>query len=431
MGELTDVRDDQGLEANVRAGIGTVFVALGERIVKDDGTLSLVLPKTVLSGSDWAQTRNILNNHNLRYVISSHEPNNWNFSEETGLSETMLITRGTELDESTYYVNLWQQPNSSIESLALSKIIQEADDCELDGQGVSELRTDGRKYGEIIKANTQSDDSLPWVLPSAFAQTELSRIAYHLRSGTLYVPGEGESGDIPFSELQSMATLGPDGRDVYDGFNTTDSTTNYEALWGMDAEDVDSLTEEANQYLSPLSEAKSGRPLRDADTLWGRAGSLMLPKELWLNTNSVTAITLPSKALSNVWWPTRWDGPDESTNRRMERRLALWLNSSIGILSMLSIRQDTRGPFVKFPKAWWKPAPVLDLESLHSEEHDYLDRLWDEVSASSFEPFPEINGDDTRARIDSVFEDILGLSGLEVVRNYLAREPIISNSPLI
>lgn len=429
-GELRKVRDEQGLEASLIPGIGTVFVALGDRVLKSDGTLSLVLPKTVLSGTDWDKTRGVLDDYNLRYVVSSHEPGNWNFSEKTGLSETLLVAQGDNDEDGTYYVNLWQQPASSIESLSLSRVVQEADVCELDGQGVAELRTDGKKYGEIIEAHPQSDDATPWVLPSAFAQTELARIAYHLTDGDLYVPGRGTVGEIEFTELGSLATLGPDGRDVYDGFDTTASKTQYEALWGMDADSANSLVQSANRHLSPLSQPKAGRPLRNADTLWGRAGSLMLPKELRLNTNSVAAVTLPDKALSNVWWPARWDGSDTSRNRNMEKRLALWLNSSVGMVSMLGIRQDTEGPFVKFPKAWWESAPVLDLAGLDRDDYDELDSLWNEICDQTLDPFPEINNDDVREKIDDTFEDVLGISGLETVRDYLSREPVITNTSL-
>jgi len=430
MGELRNVRDEQGLEANIRPGIGTVFVALADRVVNTDGILSFVLPKTLLSGSDWDKTRNIIDDYNLRYVLSSHEAGNWNFSEDTGLSETMVVADGASDKEGTYYINLWEQPKAYAESLSLSNLVSNADDADLINQGVAELKTDGKKYGEIIKASTQEED-LPWVLPAAFAQSELVKSGYHLLDETVYIPGQGEVGEVSLANLSNRTTLGPDGRDVYDGFDTTDSPTAYEALWGMDAEEANTLTEDSNQYLSPLSQAKSGRPLRDADTLWGRAGSLMLPKEMWLETNSISAVTLPDKALSNVWWPTRWDGPDEDTNRKMERRLALWLNSSLGILSLLMRRQDTRGPFVKFPKAWWKSTDVLDLDSLDDDQLEKLDELWDEVSDEELQSFPEMSDDDTREKIDDVFEDILNIDGLGTIRDFLSREPVVTDEPIV
>lgn len=429
MSELANVRDKQGLDANIRPGIGTIFVALADRVVTSDGILSFVLPKTLLSGSDWKKTRNIIDDYNLRYVISSHEADNWNFSEDTGLSEVMVIADGGSDEEGTYYINLWRQPDAYVESLSLSNLISNAPDANLDGRGVAELKTDGTKYGEIVKARPQEEE-LPWVLPAAFAQTELARIAYNLFDGTVYIPGEGEKGEIPLVNLASRATLGPDGRDVYDGFDTTESTTSYEALWGMDSEEANSLIQETNQYLSPLSEAKSGRSLRDAETLWGRAGSLMLPKEMWLETNSVSAVTLPDKALSNVWWPTRWDGDDEEENRKMERRLALWLNSSLGLLTLLMRRQDTRGPFVKFPKAWWEATAVLDLESFNDTQLEQLDNLWKEVQNEDLEPFPNIVDDEVRIKIDSTFEDILNIEGLDAVRKFIGREPVMADEPI-
>lgn len=388
------------------------------------------MPKTVLSGSDWDKTRNILDEYNLRFVISSHEADNWNFSEDTGLSETMLVADGESDEESTYYINLWEQPKAYAESLSLSNLISNADNANLDSQGVSELKTADKKYGEIIKAPTQDED-LPWVLPAAFAQTELVKTSYHLLDGSVYIPGRGNVGEIDVVKLDSRATLGPDGRDVYDGFNTTDSPTAYEALWGMDSEEANSLIQESNQYLSPLSQAKSGRPLRDADTLWGRSGSLMLPKELRLNTNSITGVTLPDKALSNVWWPTRWDGSDEEENRKMERRLALWLNSSLGFVSMLGRRQDTEGPFVKFPKAWWEATDVLDLDSLDDDQLAALDELWDEIQNEELQPFPEMSDDDIREKIDDTFEDVLHIDGLDTLRDFLSREPVVTNEPII
>lgn len=430
MSELRDVRDDQGLEANIRPGIGTVFVALADRVVNNDGILSFVLPKTLLSGSDWDKTRNILDDYNLRYVVSSHEAGNWNFSEDTGLSETMIVADGKSDQEGTYYINLWKQPKAYAESLSLSNLVSNANEADLENRGVTELKAGNKKYGEIVKAQTQEED-LPWVLPAAFAQSELVRSGYYLLDGTVYIPGLGEVGDIPMVNLDSRATLGPDGRDVYDGFNTTDSPTAYEALWGMDAEEANTLTQESNQYLSPLSEAKSGRPLRDANTLWGRAGSLMLPKELRLNTNSTAGVTLSDKALSNVWWPTRWDGVGEDENRRMEKHLALWLNSTLGLVGMLSQRQDTEGPFVKFPKAWWESTDVLDLDSLDEDQLERLDELWGEVSDKEFKPFPEMTDDDVREEIDDAFEEILDIEGLGTLREFLGREPVVTDEPIV
>jgi hypothetical protein len=135
--------------------------------------------------------------------------------------------------------------------------------------------------------------------------------------------------------------LGPDGRDICDGFSLTDSKTVYPAFWGYDSSKLCKLNQKHNKYLNSLVSPLPGRKLREANALWKQAGTLMLPKELRVNTSSMVAIVLDSEALSNVWWPARWKSNDESIRRRMERYLTLWFNSTLGLFTMLMQRQDT------------------------------------------------------------------------------------------
>jgi hypothetical protein len=45
------------LEANITAGLGSVFVAVADRYIKPGGRIALVLPKALLSGVAWEPTR--------------------------------------------------------------------------------------------------------------------------------------------------------------------------------------------------------------------------------------------------------------------------------------------------------------------------------------------------------------------------------------
>jgi hypothetical protein len=98
----------------------------------------------------------------------------------------------------------------------------------------------------------------------------------------------------------------------------------------------------------------------------------------------------------------------------MERRLALWFNSTLGLFSMLMQRQETRGAWVKFPKAWYNELHVLDLRCLNESQTLALDGLWAQVSNRDLLPFPNICSDEARKTIDNV----------------LSKEPIISMQPL-
>ena len=106
---LREIVADEGIPANITAGLGSVFVALGHLRLASDGRLALVLPRALLSGVAWQETRRLLgNNYHLKYVIVSHQPGSWNFSENTELSEclTRFIREGTERHEFSASVRL-------------------------------------------------------------------------------------------------------------------------------------------------------------------------------------------------------------------------------------------------------------------------------------------------------------------------------------
>jgi hypothetical protein len=108
---------------------------------------------------------------------------------------------------------------------------------------------------------------LPWGelrlnawLGSCFAQTELVRSAWFLRRGMLYTPGRAGLINLRVTSLGKLGTLGPDRRDIYDGFEFSPSMTNYPALWGHAAEDMQTFAAQPNRWLSPLAQAAEGRP---------------------------------------------------------------------------------------------------------------------------------------------------------------------------
>src|SRR5436309_4816598 len=122
--DLRRVMALHNVQANVTAGLGSVFSALGDRVLKPGGQLALVLPRAVLAGVAWTPTRELLARHyHVRAIVVSHEPGGWNFSENTDLSECLLVARRLadgEQASDTKVVNLWRRPRNSIEALAVT-----------------------------------------------------------------------------------------------------------------------------------------------------------------------------------------------------------------------------------------------------------------------------------------------------------------------
>jgi hypothetical protein len=282
------------------------------------------------------------------------------------------------------------------------------------------------KYGETIVAATDRVNSQEW-LECCFAQTELVRFVCLLRNGYLRVPSEAASSMVPVKHLGELAVLGPDRRDVYDGFSVSPVETPYLAFWGHDANKVTSVSTVANGWLSPLTKAGRGRHLRDTALLWSRAGRIMICERMRLNTQRVTAVRLPKRALANVWWPVRLKSDDDE---RRDKALALWLNSTLGLVLLIAYRIPTEGSWVSFKKPVLERMPVLDVDALEEATLALLAKKFDEVSTKGLEPISSLNHDSVRRRIDQAFMNALGLPDLQIVTDMLAREPVVANNRL-
>jgi hypothetical protein len=429
-GKLKNLVQNGKVPANITAGLGSVFAALGDRRVKNDGRLALVLPRALVSGVAWRQTRKMIEKaYYIEYIVVSHEPGHWNFSENTNLSEVLLVARRrnelTPKDGSrTTCVNLWRQPQNAIESLGVANLLIRGNAPKVEsGQGTLELVLGERKIGEVMSLSASALRDPDWSLSCSFAQSELLRALYHLSRGRIYLPGKGMTCSVPLCALGMLGELGFDCRDMHDGFALSQGATPYPALWGHDTSSVVTMHQQANRWLQPLAHAKKGRPLRLASHLWSKAGRLLIPERLWLNTARLSAVRLDKNVLANVWW-TFVPAPRTSA-ATLEKALTVWLNSTLGILLLLGRREETRGGWVKFKKPVLREMPVLDVKGIGATKRKWLAEVYEEVSRLEFAPLPRMASDKARATVDERIAGILGLADLSPLREALAKEPIV------
>lgn len=433
--ELAERLKSSRLPANSTAGLGSVFAAIGDRHVKPGGRLALVLPAAVATGVAWEKTRAFLSqSYVLETVVMSHDAMRWNFSENTDLSEILFIARKLRADETvsgagthpTQFINLWANPATSADALAVGEAIQRGAPAPIGSparvqHGISEIVVGSRKFGETVEIPWGEVREGSW-LGCAFARTEVLRAAWFLRSGAVYQPGSATTASVPIRKLGEIAKLGPDRRDIADGFTVSAARTSYPALMGHDSEHVKSIGVEPNKWLAPRTTAAKGRPLRDVNLLWPRAGSIMIAERSRLNTQRALAVRLDDPALSNVWWPVRLNTPSQEA----EKALTLWLNSTLGVLAMAAHRVPTEGPWVQFKKPTVEALPVLDPTALTAAQLRQLAAAYDSVSALELQPLGKIGEDATRAAIDDALGRVLGLPPLGRLRTLLGEEPVMT-----
>ena len=418
-------------QASATAGLGAAFVATAApKLRPGEGRLALVLPLTVCTGPSWEQTRALIErDFVLDMVIVSHDPTRWNFSDSTDLSEALLIAtrrplNGPTTEHRTTFVNLWLNPDGIVDAHRIAEAAATTTPANIEDTGTALLEVDGRHVGEVVSIPEAKLVGRKWS-GVQFARADVTRSALRLLDdGEVWVPGESESASIPLCRLDDIGQIGPDRRDLWDGFERTSTVTAYPMVENHDTEKRRSLLTEPDKYLAPLVQPRPRRKLKRVDQLWPKAGRLLFAERLWLETTRVAAMWSETRVLSNVWWPIRTD--DVS----IEKSLAVWINSSLGLLTLLAQRTSTRGGWVAMKKADLEELPVLDPRRLSSTQLQRLSDLFDALSEEEFERLPGMAHCPTRRRLDDGISEILGLPDLATLRDLLASEPVVSNTRL-
>jgi len=407
-----------------KAGLGAVFVFLADKYLVEGGRIGLVLPRAVLSGVSWEKVRKLLlDKYHIEYIITSFETNNqWNFSENTNLSEILLIARKRRSgDDSGYtlFVNLWKKPSNELESIHLGSQLRQLYkaaqlyDIENSNASSYSLKLHGKKVGEVYSAMLKENI---FGIYNFFSQMELNRVTVLLRKGIIYLPDQGIVGNVRLTTLARLgAEVGPDVRQVHEVFRYSKAARGsiYKAFWGYDSSIINTISQRANAYLEPKDASKARK-------LWEKRGKFLIVERARLNTYTVLAVYLDEGVLSNVWWPIKLDD-------RAAKILSLWINSTLGFLLLSSIAEVTQGPWIKFKKEYLLELPVLDINILREDQINSLLQLYNNVCSLKFKALPEEMANPlTRKIIDEEICRILSLKlELRTLYELLSKEPML------
>ena len=418
-------------QASATAGLGAAFVATASpKLRPGEGRLALVLPLTVCTGPSWEQTRALIErDFALDTVIASHDPLRWNFSDSTDLSEVLLIAtrrpkKPSARERRTTFVNLWRNPDGVLDAHRAARTIVATAPADYEGTGTALLEVDGQHVGEVLRIPESKLFGKQWA-GVQFARVDVVRSALKLMNdGEVWIPGEVEASSVPLCDLKLLGEIGPDIRDVRDGFEPTNAVTAYPMVENHDTKKRRCIATEPDRYLAPLVKPRPSRPLKAVDQLWPKAGKLLIAARLRLNTARVFAMHSEVNVLASMWWPVRVD------SQPSEKALAVWMNSSLGLLALLAIRNTTEGGWVQLKKAYLQYLPVIDLRLIAPSQLQGLSDLFDEMATAEFESLPAIAHCPARRALDDGVSEILGLPNLATLRDLLASEPVVSNRRL-
>ena len=428
---LSEILEEKGLAGIGQAGLGAVFFFLADRYLVEGGRIGLVLPRAVLSGVAWQKVREeLLRKYHIEYVVTSYETNNqWNFSENTDLSEILLVARKIKNGEEagfTIFTNLWKKPKNELESIHLGSQLKQLYhsvsfyDIENSNASPYHLKLHGTKIGEAYSVRLQN---INFGVYNFFSQMELNRVSVLLKNGIVYMPDQGIVGHIKLTTLSELgAEIGPDRRQVHTAFKLGDekSQSFYKALWGYDSNTMNTISQQPNSYLEPVN-------AEQARELWKKRGRLLIVERVRLNTYPVLAVYLDEPVLSNVWWPVNID-------KDIAKFLAVWINSTFGFFLISSIAEVTQGPWIDLKKKYLENMPVLHINKLKKHQKTALLQLYDRyvdrkrICELCFKSLPqEFVQPEARKTIDKEICDILGLKlELDTLYKMLSTEPMLT-----
>ncbi len=407
------------------AGLGAMFVPLADKCLADGGRLAFVLPIALATGEAWSKVRNYLApRYHLELVITSHDPERTNFSENTDLSEILFVARKRKPDEKgdlTIYVGLRRNPTTIHEAIDMASRLS---------SGIRKLK--GKAGSLIIRNDVKTLASLA-SLPSplenenwtsaVFSQDALAQIHFNLtRYSTLNLPGDPNLYDLDLCHLEELGTIGYDVRDITDAFEVergTENWTAYPGFWDHAADKVVQISQEPNAFLTPRTMAIEGRNLKNPASVWAKAGRILLVSRLRTNTHKVVATNFNTRVLGNTWWAF----DDSKLTDQQAKAMLLWLNSSIGTLMYYGCRAITQGAWMQMKKPAWESMPVLDVRNLTKTQLQKLAIHFDKLSIQSLLPLAQLDVDPVRKQIDAAVCEALDVPTFAVIRELLVREP--------
>ena len=428
----------QGTPANQMAGHASSFTVLADRMVKPGGRIALVLPVTALFGESWTEIRQMLSSrYEIEYVVSSHDPEMRSMSYDTSIAETLLVARRLREDESPsgrgVFVNLWRTARQETDALALVKAVDAAASSPLlrsDGPpvGGSPLIVGGEHWGEVVDGPVGSSH---W-------KTARWKSGATTQFGAALERGELWAGDatrvvarIPIAAMRDVCNVGPQHRQirgslgVFDGYHGWNEGARFQALWAHSESVHQSMTAEPNAWLSP-------QPGRDHTVIWSQAGTLHLTCDIGYNSQRVMATRTDSKALGIRAWHTLNVGDsDPGTKARREIALALWCNSTLGLLLHANHANRVQPGRGTGNKGMLEGMSTLDVGKLEEWQLEEAQAIWREFEGREFESFHRCAVDPVRIALDErVVRGLFGLGddAVEAVANLrtlLAGDPSI------
>ena len=434
----------KGTPADGYAGLATYFIAIAENMIKADGHIAFIVPLSAMTGGSceqglarsWQKTRNHLAKfYNDILIVSIAEKTNSaaSFSADTDKAECLIIARRKRTDEISqnfaHFVNLRRSPRHKMDAQEMARVIKA--NRTTPNNHTAELKIGDETIGHITKEPIAIDRKWPNVRISSSSILDAAR---HLEQGTLRLPRTLTNLPIPITPAGKLASAGPVHRLLTAVFAISDEIpagATYPMLWNHNASvqttilakpDKSGEFKKLNPEEDETKEQAKERTEKDAKTrdqaiaFWSTASCLHISADFRFNSQPTAAAWTENITLGGRGWPTL-----KCANQAQEKALALWLNSTPGMILywLHSNRSDAgRGSLTVTALT---TMPVLDVTKLSSGQLAQAESIFKSLKAQVMQPANEAYQDPVRQKLDAQILEMLGLNDQQIAEFSLLR----------
>lgn len=382
------------------SGSSTAFCVFGENLLREaSGTLALILPSVIPTGPSGQGLRQFLaEQFHVETIVSSHDPERIYMSENTNIGEVLIVCRRWNSHKpkpATRVINLAENPSTPIAALNLLN--------QLAGGQTGKFTVQAAESSRVAQGD--------WNAVNFFSPFLVG--AYHSLT---------EDKSVGLLSMSETAQVGPAGQRIRDAYTRSDTptTSGRRALWDHKTNVMQSMRAQTDVYIEPKAPKRSL-----ADKYWGQRSSFLLAHRLWLPGTRVAAVCLDQPSVGSRWTPCSPHDKNEST----AKALAVYLNSSVGILSLLGGRDNRKPSYPQFSLDTLRSLRVPNFNKLGDDARDTLATTYDWRQDDVLLPLPQMNDDPVRKQLDDAVTSALSLDAEWVaeVRRALSEEPSVTN----
>ena len=337
----------------------------------------------------------------MEVVVTSHDNRRIYFSENTDIHECLIVARRPTPDtknQSTAFVSLAENPSTASEAHYLARAIRHA----LNGD--RSLLAD---YGTIAWRSSEHVRNNAWNAACFYNQILAEAWDSLLQNPSL----------LP---IKQVASVRPGGQRVRDAFDKARYRQNPDmrALWDHKSDRQTAMHTEPDEFLVP----KPGMQ-NYAKKLWDMRSSLLLVNRMRLNLARTVAVFSKDPILGSAFIPAT---PDQPNKEEICKAWCVWLNSTLGIITFLNIRQKN----LSYPHFSLDGLRSLRIPDPSNCDIKHLVKIYDQYADSTLLPIPQINEDPVRRTFDdAVIHAVQGISTENVKewREAIPLEPSVNN----